>query len=83
MSCLVLLARLQEAQNGTIDPCEDFFSYVCGNWEANNTWNMDMPSVNVFDVLLEENHLIMKKLLGRGKMRMVTSMVKILCRYLG
>ncbi|KAM3843569.1 kell blood group glycoprotein isoform 2-T2 [Vipera latastei] len=63
VSCLVLLARLQEAQNGTIDPCEDFFSYACGNWEANNTWNMDMPSVNVFDVLLEENHLIMKKLL--------------------
>ncbi|KAL7988493.1 hypothetical protein Chor_007412, partial [Crotalus horridus] len=62
-SCLVLLARLQEAQNGTIDPCEDFFSYTCGNWEANNAWNMDMPSVNVFDVLLEENHLIMKKLL--------------------
>ncbi|XP_063150797.1 kell blood group glycoprotein isoform X2 [Candoia aspera] len=62
-SCLVLLARLQKAQNGTIDPCEDFFNYVCGNWEANKTWGMDMPSVNVFDVLLEENHLIMKKLL--------------------
>uniref|UniRef100_A0A670ZPZ2 Kell metallo-endopeptidase (Kell blood group) n=1 Tax=Pseudonaja textilis TaxID=8673 RepID=A0A670ZPZ2_PSETE len=62
-SCLVLLARLQEAQNGTIDPCEDFFNYACGNWEANNTLDIDIPSVNVFDVLLEENHLIMKKLL--------------------
>uniref|UniRef100_A0A8C6XGV2 Uncharacterized protein n=1 Tax=Naja naja TaxID=35670 RepID=A0A8C6XGV2_NAJNA len=62
-SCLVLLARLQEAQNGTIDPCEDFFNYACGNWKANNTLDIDIPSVNVFDVLLEENHLIMKKLL--------------------
>ncbi|XP_007441989.1 endothelin-converting enzyme 2 isoform X1 [Python bivittatus] len=62
-SCLVLLARLQKAQNGTIDPCEDFFSYVCGNWEPNSTWGMDRPSVNVFDVVLEENLLIMKKLL--------------------
>ncbi|XP_058028840.1 kell blood group glycoprotein isoform X2 [Ahaetulla prasina] len=62
-SCLVLLTRLQEAQNGTIDPCEDFFNYACGNWEANNTWDIDVPSVNMFDVLLEENYLIMKKLL--------------------
>ncbi|XP_070794558.1 kell blood group glycoprotein isoform X3 [Pituophis catenifer annectens] len=62
-SCLLLLSRLQKAQNGTIDPCEDFFNYACGNWEANNTWDIDMPSMNMFDVLLEENYLIMKKLL--------------------
>nr|XP_056704464.1 kell blood group glycoprotein homolog [Euleptes europaea] len=56
--CLALMTKLLEARNGTVDPCEDFFSYTCGNWEANRT-----QGTNVFDALLEENQLIMKRLL--------------------
>lgn len=63
--CLTLLARLLEVRNATIDPCEDFYGYACGNWEANHLRTETMESSNVFDVLLEENQLILKRLLGR------------------
>ncbi|XP_048360213.1 kell blood group glycoprotein isoform X2 [Sphaerodactylus townsendi] len=58
VECLVLMTKLRKACNDTVDPCEDFFSYSCGNWEANHT-----QGTNVFDVLLEENQLVMKQLL--------------------
>ncbi|XP_077201849.1 kell blood group glycoprotein isoform X2 [Paroedura picta] len=61
--CLALVTNLLEARNGTVDPCEDFFSYTCGNWEVNHTQGTNVALVNVFDVLLEENQLIMKRLL--------------------
>ncbi|XP_060092915.1 kell blood group glycoprotein [Heteronotia binoei] len=60
---LALMTKLLEARNGTVDPCEDFFSYTCSNWEANHTQGTNVPLANVFDVLLEENQLIMKRLL--------------------
>ncbi|XP_054859040.1 kell blood group glycoprotein [Eublepharis macularius] len=62
-ACLALLAKLQKALNGTVDPCEDFFSHTCGNWGSNHTQGKDGLLGNVFDVLLKENQLIMKRLL--------------------
>ncbi|XP_048677690.2 kell blood group glycoprotein isoform X6 [Caretta caretta] len=67
--CLMLLARLLEVRNATIDPCEDFYGYACGNWEANHLRTETMESSNVFDVLLEENQLILKRLLEVPQLR--------------
>ncbi|CAM5081556.1 unnamed protein product [Eretmochelys imbricata] len=67
--CLMLLARLLEVRNATIDPCEDFYGYACGNWEANHLRSETMESSNVFDVLLEENQLILKRLLEVPQLR--------------
>ncbi|XP_075759304.1 kell blood group glycoprotein isoform X2 [Pelodiscus sinensis] len=61
--CLTLVARLLETRNTTIDPCEDFYGYVCGNWKTNHSLRLTVESSNVFDVMLEENELILKRLL--------------------
>ncbi|KAM9173997.1 kell blood group glycoprotein isoform 2-T2 [Pangshura tecta] len=71
--CLTLLARLLEVRNATIDPCEDFYGYACGNWEASHLHTGTMESSNVFDVLLEENQLILKRLLEVPQLRVGSS----------
>ncbi|XP_066472564.1 kell blood group glycoprotein isoform X2 [Tiliqua scincoides] len=74
--CHLLLERLLAAHNDTIDPCEDFFSYACGNWKANHTQGIKVPLTNVFDVLLEENQLIMKSLLEEPQLGVSSNTAK-------
>ncbi|KAJ7335326.1 hypothetical protein JRQ81_013267 [Phrynocephalus forsythii] len=80
-ACLVLLERLQQARNSAINPCEDFYSYTCGNWEANNIQGMNVPVVNVFDALLEENQLIMKRLIEEPQLGASSSAKKKAIRF--
>ncbi|XP_021250845.1 kell blood group glycoprotein isoform X1 [Numida meleagris] len=58
---LALLARLLNSRNDTVDPCEDFYKYACGSWEGKHS--STEVSQNIFDMLLEENQLILKRLL--------------------
>ncbi|XP_031465803.1 kell blood group glycoprotein homolog, partial [Phasianus colchicus] len=58
---LALLARLLNSRNDSVDPCEDFYKYACGSWEGKHS--STEVSRNIFDVLLEENQLILKRLL--------------------
>uniref|UniRef100_A0A8B9G1H3 Kell blood group glycoprotein n=1 Tax=Amazona collaria TaxID=241587 RepID=A0A8B9G1H3_9PSIT len=60
---LTLLARLLNSRNDTVDPCEDFYEYACGSWEGKYSSRATEESLNVFDVLMEENQLILKRLL--------------------
>ncbi|XP_048151379.1 kell blood group glycoprotein isoform X2 [Corvus hawaiiensis] len=62
-SDLGLLERLLNSRNDTVNPCENFYKYACGRWEGKQSSRTREESLNVFDVLLEENLLILKRLL--------------------
>ncbi|RMC07565.1 hypothetical protein DUI87_17039 [Hirundo rustica rustica] len=58
-----LLEGLLNSRNDTVNPCENFYKYACGRWEGKQSSRTREESLNVFDVLLEENLLILKRLL--------------------
>ncbi|KAI1242151.1 hypothetical protein IHE44_0005668, partial [Lamprotornis superbus] len=62
-SDLALLERLLNSRNDTVNPCENFYKYACSRWEGKQSSRTREESLNVFDVLLEENLLILKRLL--------------------
>uniref|UniRef100_A0A8C5T189 KELL protein n=1 Tax=Malurus cyaneus samueli TaxID=2593467 RepID=A0A8C5T189_9PASS len=50
-----VLERLLNSRNDTLNPCEDFYKYACGRWKDKQSSRTTEESLNVFDVLLEEN----------------------------
>ena len=34
--CIQLAAQMIAAMNQSVDPCENFYEFTCGNWEQRN-----------------------------------------------
>ncbi|KAJ8680969.1 hypothetical protein QAD02_016756 [Eretmocerus hayati] len=43
--CMRVAASLKESMNTSIDPCEDFYSYVCGRWPSAHP-SVDLSQAN-------------------------------------
>lgn len=54
-TCLSVAAALKQNMNESIDPCEDFFQYSCGNWIKNNPIPPSEIRISNFDKLAKEN----------------------------
>ena len=44
-------ARLLEAMDSSVDPCDDFFEFACGNWNKINIIPDDLYGYNTFSKL--------------------------------
>ena len=56
----ITAARLLEAMDTAVDPCEDFFEYSCGSWNRLNEIPDDRSSYNTFAKLRDIIHVQLK-----------------------
>ena len=55
-------ARVLEAMDETVDPCDDFFLYACGTWNRKNVIPDDQSSFNTFSKLRDDVNAALKGL---------------------
>ncbi len=55
------------ALDTSISPCQDFYQYSCGNWDAHNPIPADQSSWGAFEMLAERNRQDLHKILDQAE----------------
>ncbi|MES1907806.1 MAG: hypothetical protein MHM6MM_000851 [Cercozoa sp. M6MM] len=61
-TCVALASQLSQSVDLTVDPCDDFYQHVCGNWAMVNPRPADRSSYSNFDVLSKRNNALLRRI---------------------
>lgn len=61
--CVKTASALLSAMDLNVDPCQDFFTFACGNWNKNHLISDDRSSISTFEVMADNLQVILKSLL--------------------
>ncbi|KAK3795898.1 hypothetical protein RRG08_040694 [Elysia crispata] len=59
--CVNAASRLVSTMDNSVEPCDNFYDFACGNWNKKNTIPDDQPSYNTFSKLGDEIQVILKR----------------------
>ncbi|CAI9741548.1 neprilysin-1-like isoform X2 [Octopus vulgaris] len=61
--CVKAAARLMDAMNTKVDPCDNFYDFACGSWKRLNPIPEDSSSYSTFEQLRNQLQSLLKDLL--------------------
>ena len=53
-------AQLMSGMDASVDPCEDFFQFACGQWNRRHVIPEDKPTFNKFEKLHNKLQVILR-----------------------
>ncbi|CAF4685126.1 unnamed protein product [Rotaria sp. Silwood1] len=80
-SCIQVSYEISSGMNQTIDPCNDFYQFVCGQWIKKNFIPKGHSSWSILHELTQKNIIILKNLLEQTSISLVTNAEKQAIEY--